>query len=349
MHKGHFKYCIVGAGLSGLTTAHQLLQKGENDFIVLEGRESIGGRIKTEKSIDLGATWFQSHHTHLSSLLESLSLQKFKQYSKGKSVLVYNSMAPAHYFESDPNGPAAYRIAGGSISIINALAETFRDKIRLNTKVVSLTEENDLITLKTSNASLQAKKVILALPPQIATGMDFEPALPENLLSTMTKTHTWMSNAIKVGMTFKKPFWRHKNFSGTVIGQIGPVIELYDHTNDEESTFALMGFVNEGLRDESDESRKERILSYLEKHLGTEIRDYLSYFEKDWSQDSFTACERLKSIYMSPRYGNALFNTFYLGEKVLFSGAETAAVYGGYMEGAVYSGLNAAQLLVGNS
>lgn len=341
----HAKFIIVGAGLSGLTTAYQLSKQGEDDFIILEGRKRIGGRIKTKDNIDLGATWFQGHHTHLLELIEELNLQKFNQYSSGKSVLVYNSMAPAHYFESDPAAPSARRIAGGSISLINLLAKSFQDKIRLATTVTDISENENSVNIRTDKGIFSSQKVIVTIPPKIATLINFDPELPEVLTSAMAKTHTWMSNAIKVGINYKRAFWRDKDLSGTVIGQIGPVIELYDHSNSSDTTFSLMGFVNEGLRDESPQNRKERILSYLEKYLGSEVRDFTNYYEKDWSIDKYTN-EELKSIYMSPQYGNPLFQDFYMNDKLLFSGAETSPIYGGYMDGAVYSGLNTVKKLL---
>lgn len=346
MSKLHSKYIIVGAGLSGLTTAYSLIENGEEDFIILEARDRIGGRIHTKDAIDLGATWFQDHHTNLSQLLNDLSINKFEQYSKGKSVLVYNTMAPAHYFESQHNGPSAYRIADGSIAIINKLASVLDGKIHLNSILTSISENQNTLTLTTKNKAYSAEKVIITIPPKLASGIDFSPELPKNLLQTMKSTHTWMSNAIKIGMLFNKPFWKENDFSGTVIGQVGPVIELYDHCNHQEDTFALMGFVNEGLRDTNAEVRKERILSYLEKYLGEEVKNYKTYFEKDWSKDERTSCKNLKSVYMSPQYGHELYNQWHCNGKLLFSGTETSPVYGGYLDGAVHSGLNATHKLL---
>ena len=346
MREINSKYIIVGAGLSGLTTAHLLLKNGESDFVILEGRDRVGGRIYTYNGVDLGATWLQKHHSNLNELLDSLSLQKFEQYSTGQSVLVYNTMAPAHYFESNHNGPSAYRITGGTHSLIARLSENLKDKIELNTEILELIEDSNTIHVKTKSCIYTATKVVITIPPKLASTLNFTPSLPDNLVAGMKKTHTWMSNAMKVGMVFNKAFWRDKNFSGTVIGQVGPVIELYDHCSADNKTFTLMGFINEGLRDVTAAQRKERILSYLEKYLGKEIRDYQSYFEKDWSKDKFTSCENLKSVYMSPQYGNECFKEFYLGNKLLFSGTETSPIYGGYLDGAVYSGIHAAQKLL---
>ncbi|WP_298475359.1 FAD-dependent oxidoreductase [uncultured Maribacter sp.] len=340
------KYIIIGSGVSGLITANKLLQAGESDFLILESRDRTGGRVYTDNGIDLGATWFQKHHVYLTQLLKELNIPSYNQYSKGKSVLVYNSMAPAHYFETDNSAPSAQRIMGGSYSLINALAEKVKDKILLNTKVLELTDKEENIEIATTNGIFVATKVVTTIPPKLATAIKYVPELPENIQKVMQKTHTWMSNAIKVGITFKTPFWRNKNLSGTVIGQIGPVIELYDHSNAQNTEYSLMGFVNEGLRGISPEKRKSRILTYLETYLGEEIKNYTTYLEKDWSKDRSTSCEHLNSVYMSPEYGNALFNMNYFNNKLLFSGTETATHYGGYLEGAVYSGLNTAKKLI---
>ncbi len=343
------KYIIVGAGLSGLTSAYMLNKLGETDFLILESRNRIGGRILTENGIDFGATWFQNHHQNVIDLLDDIQVNKFYQYSKGKSVLVYSTMAPAHYFENDPNSPSAYRIEGGSTAVIKSLAKTNEDRIRTSTTIFEIKEGEDGVIVITNNGMYKSEKIIVAIPPSIATYISFSPELPELFIRVMKNTHTWMSNAIKVGMTFKTPFWRDKNLSGTLIGQVGAVTELYDHSDAKEKEYSLMGFVNEGLRDVSKEERKTRILDHLEKYLGQEILSYITYQEKDWSQDRNTSCDNIKSIYMSPRYGDSKFERFYMNGKVLFSGAETSPVYGGYMDGAIYSGISAAKKIISTS
>lgn len=41
----------------------------------------------------------------------------------------------------------------------------------------------------------------------------------------MQTTPTWMSNAVKVGISYPEAFWKKKGLSGTIIGQIEPVID----------------------------------------------------------------------------------------------------------------------------
>ena len=343
MNENFSKYIIIGAGLSGLTSAYQLQKMGETDFVILESRNRVGGRILTNNGIDLGATWFQTPHQNVLNLLEEVGVSKFRQYNKGRSVLVYSTMAPEHYFESDPIAASAYRVAGSSTAMIQTLAEPVRDKIHLETVVSSISENGNALSVETNKGNYSAEKVIVTIPPKIATRITFTPELSEVVMRAMDSTHTWMSNAIKVGITLKTPFWRNKDLSGTVIGQVGAVTELYDHSNVEDNSYALMGFVNEGLRDYSPEQRKQRILDYLVKYLGKEINEYLYYVEKDWSQDLNTSSETIKSVYMSPSYGNPVFAQSYMNDRLLFSGAETSPLYGGYMDGAIYSGILAAE------
>ncbi len=342
------KYIIIGAGLSGLTSGYYLNKANEKDFLILEARDRIGGRILTEDNIDMGGTWFQTHHEHVVHLLEELKLKKFYQYNKGKNVLIYSTMVPAHYFEKDPDIKEAFRIEGGSTMLINGLAKNIEKHIKTSTTVNKISEDNtkDGVIIHTNNGIYKAEKLIMALPPSLAYKISYHPPLPKSLRKSMKKTHTWMSNSIKIGLEFESPFWRKKELSGTVLGQVGAVTELYDHCNVENTTYTLMGFANEALRFYSKAERKEKILTHLQKYLGDEILNYTNYKEKDWSKDKLTTAKNFTSIYMSPKYGNPVFDDLYFNGKIIFSGAETAKIHGGYMDGAIATGITAAKKII---
>jgi len=199
--------------LSGLSAAYKLYNSGEKDFLILESRDSLGGRIMPNDGIDFGATWFQTHHQNVIDLLEELEFEKFHQFNEGRSVLVYGTMAPEHYFENDPNAPSAYRVAGNSMAMIRRLAAPFADHIRKSQVVTQIKDGEELLSVQTDKQIFKAEKVLVTVPPGIATRIKYTPELPEKVSIAMEKTHTWMSNAIKVGLTFKKPFWRSKNLS----------------------------------------------------------------------------------------------------------------------------------------
>uniref|UniRef100_A0A336M9Q4 CSON013814 protein n=1 Tax=Culicoides sonorensis TaxID=179676 RepID=A0A336M9Q4_CULSO len=59
--KNQYKIIIIGAGISGLSSGVHLLQNNISDFLILEARNRIGGRIISidmgGKKVELGANW----------------------------------------------------------------------------------------------------------------------------------------------------------------------------------------------------------------------------------------------------------------------------------------------------
>ena len=68
---------LVGAGWSGLSAASQLTQDGITNFVVLEGRETLGGRSRTvypfaaqELAVELGSAWLYENTEPYEQALE---------------------------------------------------------------------------------------------------------------------------------------------------------------------------------------------------------------------------------------------------------------------------------------
>ncbi|NKY59555.1 flavin monoamine oxidase family protein [Nocardia flavorosea] len=81
---------IVGAGLSGLTSADQLIRAGY-EVVVLEGRDRVGGRIRTTEiadvPVDAGATWVAPDHDEVHALAARLGIELVPQFHQGKGVI----------------------------------------------------------------------------------------------------------------------------------------------------------------------------------------------------------------------------------------------------------------------
>ena len=77
---------VIGAGLSGLSVATQLAERG-HDFLLVEARDRPGGRILTQRDgagyFDLGPAWFWPGQPRVASLIDRLGLEWFEQYSTG--------------------------------------------------------------------------------------------------------------------------------------------------------------------------------------------------------------------------------------------------------------------------
>lgn len=89
-----YRVCIIGAGVSGLKTAHTLLNAketpfGPQDIVIVEAQGRVGGRIKTDTTLsklgvsyDLGAAWFHDALTN-SVLRDSIANGTFDPQSDG--------------------------------------------------------------------------------------------------------------------------------------------------------------------------------------------------------------------------------------------------------------------------
>jgi len=338
---------IIGGGLSGLTLAY-LLSKKNRTTIILEASSRLGGRIQTIKGtlrtpLELGATWFSELHPNLLSFLDELGLQKYPQFSRGKSFFQTKSFEPPQeFFVSESDSPS-YRIAGGTFQLIETLAQKLpKENIKLSTKVSAITESENELQVEISNGEvLKANKVILCLPPQLVSQMIFNPPLPESISSILPTVQTWMAGSIKFVLEYKKPFWRENGYSGMLYSHSGIVPEMYDHSNYEEDKFGFTGFLNGGAVSYSLEVRKELVLRQLSELFGSEILNFISYTDKIWTDEFILNGNQ---IIQRPHQNNGhiLLQKSYMNDKLFFSGTENSTQYGGYMEGAIISAKNIA-------
>lgn len=336
---------IVGAGLSGLTLAY-LLSKENIDAKILEASPRIGGRIQTikgenETPLELGATWFSNLHPNLLSLVEELGLEKYPQYSKGISLFQTKSFEPPQRFFVPEAETPSYRLAGGTQKIIDSLASKLNDgSIHLNTKVENIKyDEKNGFMVETNQKTYLADRVILAVPPQLVSTINFEPTLPEELSVILPTVQTWMAGALKFTLEYPEPFWKRNGYSGMLYSHAGIVVEMYDHTNFAETKFGFTGFLNGGCAGYSKEVRKELVLKQLTDLLGKEAATPLAYYDKVWTDQYILAGQQ---IIQRPHQNNGhpSLNAAYMDGKMFLCATETAREFPGYMEGAIIAADN---------
>lgn len=334
---------IVGGGLSGLTLAYLLFKKNIKAN-VLEASPGIGGRIKTVRGklntpLELGATWFSDMHPNLLGLIDELGLQKYPQFSKGKSLFQTKSFEPPQEFFVPEAESPSYRLVGGTQELIKTMAQRIAfENIRLNTKVVGIEEaENELLIKTAAGELIYADKVVLCIPPQLAgSHIHFSPKLPGSISTILPSVQTWMAGAIKFVLEYEEPFWRKKGYSGMLFSHAGIVTEMHDHTNYEENKYGFTGFLNGGAASYTPEVRRELVLKQLGELLGEEAQKPVTYSDKVWSDEFVIGGNQ---IVQRPHQNNGhpILHQSYLNGKIFFSGTETATEFAGYMEGAVIS------------
>ncbi len=336
-------YLIIGGGLTGLSL-HYLLQKQGIESTIVEARSRLGGRIYTiqypnSPPMEMGATWIMEPHKQLIQFLKSLNIELFDQNYGELAILEQNRFLSAQKIHLPPNREKIYRIKGGTATLIQRLAKSLNPtNLLLDEKVKSISLEKNKLVVHSDKSIFEAEKVISTLPPSLFDKqIEVFPRLGSDIRSIMENTHTWMAESIKISLSFSKPFWKSNTFQGTFFSHLGPVVELYDHSDADHRQFALMGFIHESFHTYSAEDRKQLVLKQLSNHFGTHLYNYTHYEELVWRKQSNTHSAYIN--YLSPHQnnGHGIFDLAYLDKKLLFAGAETSSISPGYMQGAVAS------------
>lgn len=84
---------VVGAGLSGLCSARELVRRGK-ETLVLEARDHVGGRMVRKSVseggwIDLGGQWIGPTQSNILALAESFGIKHFDSYATGRTAVDY--------------------------------------------------------------------------------------------------------------------------------------------------------------------------------------------------------------------------------------------------------------------
>jgi monoamine oxidase len=323
------KLVIIGAGLSGLFSAVMLQER--YDVTIIEARHRTGGRIMGIEGHDMGPSWVWPHQKNILKLIERLGLELFPQYTEGLSS--YDAPEGVQHFRPSQTAPS-FRIKGGISQLVMALEKRLKKPVHLNEKVRTLTYSDAMITVQTENQTYEAEMVISTLPPRLAVeSLAYTPALPEALYREMQKIPTWMGYAAKCVIEYPDAFWREEGLSGFAVSHLGPLGEIHDACTQEKA--ALFGFVHSHAKYENLE---EEIMQQLTRLYGSKAAHPSSLHLVDWKKEPYTSTP-LDAIPLRehPRYG---LTATHFGDRLIFSGTESAFREGGYLEGAVTSALD---------
>jgi len=367
MTKNNHPIAIIGGGLSGLYTAYLLHQRGIQ-ATVYEARDRLGGRIVSLPSsqasdniasdierYDLGPSWFWPDiHPLMANLVEELNLTAFQQYQTGAHLFDRGRGNPPQRHELGiATSPISMRLAGGMLSLIEALADKLpAESIQLNHQLTTISQqENEALSLSLSTAdgetNITAQQAIFALPLRLLSDtIQFSPALPKSLLNHCHNTMTWMAAHAKFVAVYEQPFWRQQGLSGSASSQTGPLVEVHD-ASALEGKAALFGFVGVNASARKTAGRDLLIdvtLKQLAELFGPEAATPVDAFLIDWSQEQFTATEQDQIGASShPLYGLSSSDNRVWDNKLIIAGTESSSNAGGYLEGALDAALQAVQ------
>jgi monoamine oxidase len=313
---------IVGGGLSGLYAAFLLEQKGI-DYILIEARDRLGGRITVAKSsvdlstssqsvdhkkpndgFDLGPSWFwPEYQSQLSDLIEALDLTRFAQFEEGDMMVERAANEMPIRTQGYRSSPPSMRLVGGMTALTDALyARLDAKRIVTGQTVRRLTKTGQHIKIDSEYGSehinagqittYQAQHVLLALPPRLAvSNIVFEPALPQDLATAWQETATWMAPHAKYVAVYDSPFWRDNGLSGAARSAIGPLTEIHDASlvEGEGAVFGFFGVPVKARQSVSEMELKAHCRAQMVRLFGVQADKPKAEYIKDWAQDPFTA------------------------------------------------------------
>ncbi|MHC6591715.1 flavin monoamine oxidase family protein [Arthrobacter sp. C152] len=187
------------------------------------------------------------------------------------------------------------RVVGGMQQVSLLQAEELGDDVVLGSPVRTVTWEPDAdcghrVTVESDRATVSARFVIMAVPPNLYSRVSFNPPLPRR--QHQMHQHQSLGLVIKVHAVYSTPFWRDKGLSGTGFGADALVQEVYDNTNHGDSRGTLVGFVSDEKADAVFElsagERRKAILESIASYLGDEALTPEVYYESDWGSEEWT-------------------------------------------------------------
>ncbi|HEY8570354.1 flavin monoamine oxidase family protein [Microbulbifer sp.] len=345
---------IVGGGLSGLYTAYRLEQMGVKEYLLIEARDALGGRIESTPEFspgdsdrfDLGPTWFWPDlQPQLDRLVHDLALERFAQFEEGDMLVERAQGEPPLRTRGYINTPTSMRLAGGMSSLINALGHRVDvSRIMTGHTVHTLNIAGRYVEILCEDSSghtsrVRARHILLAVPPRLLVErIGFTPPLPQSLSEQWRATATWMAPHAKYIAIYERPFWREHGLSGEARSAIGPLNEIHDAST-PYSSGALFGFFGVPAQIRSTVP-EEILLSHCRKQLarlfGPQAATPKAEFIKDWAMETHTASAA--DLIATGDHSRAPVNTPTSGpwhSKITGIASEWSPQFPGYVAGAI--------------
>jgi monoamine oxidase len=226
---------------------------------------------------------------------------------------------------------ATFKIQGGTGALINAMADG--TDVRLGTTVLAVEQHDDGVSVRAADGSkYRGKHVICTLPLGALPGISFEPPLPDSSRKAVAEGQ--VSKGIKAWIAIKgtrKPF--------VALGSADWPLNFAQTEYDQDGDSILVAFGPDSAR--LDASNLKQVQAALDLLLpDCEVLDIASH---DWTADPLSG-----ETWPMHRAG---FLTESLADfqkpqgRLVIAGADYANGWGGFIDGAIESGLEAARTI----
>jgi monoamine oxidase len=245
-------------------------------------------------------------------------------------------------------GAQESRFVGGSQLVAQRLAVELDGRVRLSAPVRRISQDSTGVT---DAGDWRARRVIVAVPPLLASRIVWDPLLPPQQDQLFQRLP--FGTLMKCVAVYDKPFWRAEGLSGMGLLRDGsPIREMFDNTPPDGGPGVLMGFLGgREWRKWAHRPARERrgaVLRCFAQVVGERAFDTVDYVEQDWTAEQWTqgGPSSVAAPGVLTAYGEWMGRSF---GRVHWAGSEFSPYWTGFMDGAVRSGKQAATELLGHS
>ena len=249
-----------------------------------------------------------------------------------------------------PGSEKMFRIVGGNDRLPAAIARALGTKVRLATTLRRVTQSRDGITaVLESKGRLQEARfdyLVCAMPATRTRDIVFEPALPEMQREAVSRLK--YGGATKTGLQFDRAPWR-KRGKPRAFGTALPIGAVWDGNEEQRGTILTLlagggasGATQQMLASEGP-ARIIREMSWIDFRKATLIAWHtVSWEHEPWSRGGYAFFDTQFPTTLRYQLARPFDRTFFAGE-------HTSLRWQGYMNGAVETGLRAAEEVAARS
>jgi monoamine oxidase len=219
------------------------------------------------------------------------------------------------------------------------MASELGDSVILESPVRAVRQSSSTVTVTSARATVTARRVVLALPRALASGIDFDPVLPGDHALLLHQAPA--GTEIKIVAVYDEPFWRNDGISGATVATDDDVEVTLDTTQPHHGE-GIMATYSAGPRARkiatlSAEERHAIVVKTLTTRLGPKAAQPKEILEQNWAEEEWTrgcSCAHFGTGVLT-QYGRRLRQPV---GRLHWAGTETASTSFGSMDGAVRSG-----------
>lgn len=243
---------------------------------------------------------------------------------------------------STTNGAQDSLIVEGVGEITDRLAAELGNRVLTGEPVTSVRRDDDGVTVRTVSRELRSAKVIVTVPPPLASRIKHDPPLSASRIAV--ERDTYMGSVYKAIAVFERPFWRDAGRAEALVLD-HPGRAVFDTTapgGPGHLCTLVSGPEARALDGLEPEERRRALLGPLAAYFGPEVLEPVGWHEKSWHLDEYTGGGYLALPEPCTTAGILPMTSLPEGH-VHWAGTETASQHPGYLEGAIHAGERAAR------